>query len=154
MPYRFLKYFFAIFIAVYFIGGLYTRNTRAGEAYPFYSWFLFDQVPNEKNDFTIRIVSYGGKTYNPPLEFSETREIFQTINQSATQYLYIVQDLGYAIIGQKQEQILTDRERLEKIFLGTPARYEVLQVRYDPVQYWKTGEYKELKVIATYESGK
>ncbi|MEX2090534.1 MAG: hypothetical protein WD989_00140 [Candidatus Paceibacterota bacterium] len=154
MSYRFLKYFFAIILLVYFVGGLASRNSAKGELYPFFSWFLFDQVPNEKQNFTMRIISHGGQRHEPPLEFSQATDIFRTINQSATQYFYVIQDLGYGILNGNDRQIENARERLEKIFLGMPATYEILQVRYDPVQYWRTKEFKELKIIGVYESGK
>lgn len=153
MSYRFLKFFFAVALVIYFAGGLATSGYQK-EVYPFFSWFLFDQVPNEKQDFTMRIISYGGQEYDPPLEFSQASHIFQSINQSATQYFYVIQDLGYGILNKNDSQAQNARERLEKIFLGAPAKYEILQVRYDPVQYWKTGEFIEAKLMATYETGK
>lgn len=151
MSYRFFKFMFATFLVVYFIGGLMARNTSKREVFPFFSWFLFDEVSNERWDFTIKIISHGDNTYNPPLEFSQTTQLFETIHQSATQYFYIIQVLGDAILGKEKDKIKENREKLEKIFLNMPTKYEVFHIKYNPILYWKTGEVKESKLIATFE---
>ena len=61
MSYRSTKIFVALFLAIYFLAGLYTNYLPKREAYPFFSWNLFSKVPQANvREFALRIVEYRG----------------------------------------------------------------------------------------------
>lgn len=140
--------------AIAFLGFYCIAGVIAIDKYPFFNWSLFSQIPNEQSGYTIEIYSFEGKTYDPPLPFSQTKPFFETIKQSPTEYTPRIEQLGLAIDEVNQEKIRNWRQGLEEMFDGKSFRYGVLKVVFDPVEYWKTGGYRSSERIAVYDSAK
>ncbi len=140
-------------LIVYFIAGLHERFIRhGGETYPFFSWYLFAAIPNyQEQAFTIRILSLGDTVYDPPLVFSQTGPIFKRLRQSPTEYTPIINTLGWSIV-HKRGNTAEIRQRLEQMFGGLRARYELLMVAYDPVDFWKSGTVASSTVLGVYDT--
>jgi hypothetical protein len=126
---------------------LVTRKISYGEQYPFFSWFLFAKIPNPQSTLTMRMLSYGDTTYDPPLPFDKTSFIFRAVGQYSTQYLPVIRSFGGAI--EKGEDTSLYRKRLENIFLK-PARYQIVRIQYDPVDYWRSRAIKKEVLLGTF----
>jgi hypothetical protein len=63
MTFLTLKRYIIAFLIIYFLGGLTTVVLPAWQdksMIPFYSWFLFDNVPNERQMPALLILEYRG----------------------------------------------------------------------------------------------
>jgi protoporphyrinogen oxidase len=156
MSYRFLKYFALIISALYCSVAVYTNTIYPGsvntkELYPFFSWFLFAYIPNPSADYTIELISFDKETYPNPLPFKEMRFIFKEIKSGSSEYTHIIRLLGSAVIRHDEEAVKMFRQKLEKIFLDSPATYEIFTTYTDPVSLWKTGVYREKRSLRVFE---
>ncbi len=140
MSYRFVKLFAAISLGVYAFMGAYAMRFPAREMYPFFSWSLFSTIPQNLEVYTMEVHRIGVTTYDPPLKFREMREIFAAVDQSPTQYFAPIQSLGRALYAG--ESGARARARVESIFQGQEFEYSILRIKYDPVDYWRTGQYE------------
>ena len=122
------------------------------EWYPVFSWDLFSSVPNEKTDYHMRIVRLGPTNYDPPLPFRETSALFDSIGASPTEYTPLINKLGRAAEESDQTQIDFYSAKVRAIFGDRPYAYEILKVRYDPVEYWRASSYLETELIFEEES--
>ena len=141
-------------LLVYFVIGITAKLSSTEslrEPYPVFSWYLFADVPNTADRFTIQIRSIGTTRYDPPLQFSQTEAIFRRIGQPPTQFGPTITLLGDALVQNDRAAIRTYEARLEDMFGAEPAVYDVLQVRYDPLAYWSNGLYASSRVIGSFE---
>ena len=157
ISYEVKKTMVVITLVFYCAAGIFIRlyrDEQHHQIYPFFSWYLFANIPipNQQVTFTMDILSLGSQTYNPPLPFSQTSSIFQKLRQSPTEYTALIVMLGQSILSGDANSISQSRQKLEKIFLGTSARYEILRVNYDPVAYWENGTYTSESVIGTFQT--
>lgn len=121
------------------------------ESYPLFAWQLFSYIPNERTEYTIAVHQWGDSVYDPPLAFSELRFIAEAADSSPTEYIPDVQELGMAVEKGADERIDMYQQRVSHLFGNKPFRYDVRRVRIDPVEYWKTGTYKEEVLLGTFE---
>jgi hypothetical protein len=123
------------------------------ELYPFFSWYLFADIPQTHTEYRIEVLSLGERTYEPPLPFSDTAFLFARIGRAPTEYTPIIQALGTAITAGDEPRVGELRGQLETMFSGTPARYSVVRVVYDPLIYWKSGAYITHETMGTFDAG-
>lgn len=148
--YSALKLFLLLCIATYFTIGLLTEIFGKQEIIPIYSWFLFITVPNEKVEYAVLLYEYHGKVFQPPIFFQEAKGI---VNQPTSAVaLSNIQDFGRAESAGNKEESERVRKLFEQNFLPPPARYELVRLRYDPVQRWRKGEIKEFKHIREFRT--
>lgn len=150
MSYSLLKKIAIISLIGYFgIAGALKIADPVRERYPFFSWFFFSEIPNHEHGYTIRLLSYGEESYTEPLPFSQMKFLFRSLGQAPTVYTPIIEKLGESVKTNNAQVILENRDKLESIFKKS-ARYEVLEVWYDPLEYWHTGTYQEATTLATF----
>jgi len=140
------------FLGVYFLFALFLHGTPYQDLYPFFSWSLFSTIPNPKEEYTIEISQFGANVYDPPLTFSETKFIFDEINQSPTEYTPRIRNLGRAI----ESYDIQKAERLERemsaLFSGKEFAYTLLKINLHPLQLWETGRYEIIEVVGAFSS--
>lgn len=155
--YERMKYCVAASLVLYCVIGigikLFTNGAYKGEIYPFFSWFLFAEIPKEHYEYRMEMLSLGDVTYDPPLPFSETRDIFLDLGRSPTEYIPLIQELGTAVVQEQGDQIAVSRARVETMFSGASGEYRILRVLYDPLRYWNTGQYVSEEEIARFSTG-
>lgn len=143
MNYTLLKKLLIIFLVVYFIGGLATKALPAWKdksIIPFYSWFLFDKVPNkDRTTSAVRIIEYRGDIFQPPLLFTEAEGV--VTEPRSPKARDVIQNLARSIARSQEEQSRFLREAFEQNFLPSCVRYEVISLEYNPIERWKTGRY-------------
>lgn len=140
--YTILKTFVLAFFIVYFVGGLATEILppwKDKSMIPFYSWFLFDKVPNERHIPSLRILEYEGNSVEPPLLFAEAKGVVKEPRSPKAREL--IGALGRSIWKNQEEESRRLREFLEQSFLPLCVRYEIVMIEYDPIERWKTGNY-------------
>lgn len=153
MSYSDRKYAVVAILALYFCAGVFVELKNGNrEGYPVFSWRLFAVVQNTAYTFKIEIMELGDITYDPPLKFSESRFLFDKIDQSPTEYERAVRNLGLAIENNDVENIQTYRKKIEQIFPTDTYRYAVVEVSYDSLDYWRTHEYDILQTLAVYKT--
>lgn len=153
MSYSDKKYAVIVVLALYFLVGAFVELKNGnGEAYPVFSWRLFAVVQNTVHTFTLEIMQLGETTYDPPLKFSESKFLFDALSQSPTDYEQAIRNLGWALRGDDVEGIRTYRGKVERIFSTDRYRYSVVEVSYDSLDYWRTGEYDVVQTLAVYEN--
>jgi len=141
-----LKIIAVTFLLTYFSIGMNNEYVdpkiyRTGiEWYPVFSWDLFSWVPNERSEYHMEIIQIGGITYNPPLAFRDTEEMFIDLGTSPTEYTPTIFKLGEAII-RDTSKIAEHSDYLASVFAGQRYRYRIYAVTFNPVDYWKHGTY-------------
>lgn len=136
--YKRLKIFIGGFLIVYFVVGFFTRYIPKGEIFPFFSWRLFQSIPNTIVEYGVMISIYNGKPFQPPRLFQDAKGIIpQSDSINARE---IIQNLGRAHAKNQIEKRENLRKLFEKNFLKLPARYQLIRMRYNPIQKWKSGE--------------
>ena len=151
MAYRTQKFLLLAAFTAYFFIGMFSQTIPGGEVYPFFSWSLFSTIPNERAVYTMEINRIGDIVYNPPLPFSETKFLFDTIHQAPTEYTTFISKLGLALDKDDEQNIDLYRAKLERIFPETAYSYTVFRVEYNPVEHWKSGTYTLQRALGTFD---
>lgn len=154
ISYRTTKYCIIALLIAYGAIGFWTRQMPKGEYYPFFSWILFDRIPETpRTDYTIRITAVSGRDIEPPPLFKDARRFFSSINNSPPAYQFIIRDLGAAIEAGDTAHVDSERRRLEENFTERPLRYEILKIHYDPIAFWTDSRLIAAERLASFESG-
>jgi len=151
VSYNFLKIFLTSTILLYFYMGFYfSSHTSEGEAYPFFSWFVFTRVPPQFiTGYALKIVEYEGKKLDPPVFFQDSHGIYFKKILTMTEYDYTIRVLGENIERGETEKVEQYRKTIEESFLSQPVVYEIVRIEFDTLKYWKTGQFTEGERIAT-----
>ena len=148
-----LKKFIAMYLLFYFAAGLVARGISGQEIFPFFSWFLFDKVPNIKHKYMVRITNYKNEELKHPKFFSDAGGIVKDPHSVVADSL-----IGYFATSyiKKQDEVEGDKLRLlfEKNFLETDTDYELVRIKYNPLVRWKTGKIIEVKKLETFSTRK
>lgn len=152
--YRNLRVFVASFFVLYAGLGvlLQTNIWSANEIFPIYSWALFSKIPNERDDYALRILVVGKERVDPPLHFQAAGEWFPKAD-SISAY-YSVQKLGRAISREDAGRIEDMRRFFEPLYFGDAGhvRYEVVKRSFNPLDRWENGNFKTVRSIGVFES--
>lgn len=148
-----LKIFLILFLIFYFVAGLSTEIFLPGKEKnlpPFFSWFLFDRVPNDKNltEYKVRILEYNNKALNPPVFFDQAHGIID--NPQSPKMRILIQRLGQSMERKSEDESLRLRRLLEQVYLPQNLRYEIVIVTYDPILRFKTGQF-EIKILGEFK---
>ena len=97
----------------------------------------------------MRILEYQGKILQPPLLFTEAKDVVaEPRSQKARE---IIQELSLGIM-QNQDGGNKELQKLfEQNFLPPCVRYEIASIEYNPIVRWKSNQYeiKTSKEFAT-----
>jgi len=155
MSYKLLKKVVIVFLAAYFSVGLLARFLSIGTErfYPFFSWFLFTRVPPRiQTSFDLRIYEFEGKQFDPPIFFEKAGSVYKKNSRLMAEYRNLIQRLGTAAKQNRKDEITQLRRELEANFLSHPVIYDIVEIRYNIIEYWKSGHIIEAKQIAIFNS--
>jgi hypothetical protein len=147
--YRIWRTWVALFLAGYFVLGLATLALPRGEVFPCYSWFLFALVPGQESQYAVRLEEVRGQKLAEPVLFQDADNIVDEPHSVTAREL--VQRLGAAVENGQTDEQLRLRRVLEKNYLPTPCRYELVVMTYEPLTRWRTGRY-DVRSLAEYSS--
>ena len=159
MSYRAAKISVLLFLAVYFCTGMLARFFSKGvkgveDVYPFFSWFLFVEVPHRiQSEYGIRFLEIGGKTLDPPLFFEKAvGAAYNPTRRPAEEYHHLIQLLGGAVKRKDAQETARLRAEIEKEILDHSAVYEISEIIFNPVERWRNGSVMEIKPLAEFTS--
>lgn len=130
---RCLKYGFFIYLLIALPG----LATSKHEIFPFFAWTLFPVTPGKVVSFQLRI---------PP---DETYFIPRAGAGNPIDFYNAVQRLGAALQAENAQVIRAERLFLESNYLPPESPYEILEIRMDPGEYYKSGV-SEIRRIETF----
>lgn len=138
----------AVFLVFY--GGvlLWHGPTRSPEAFPFFSWSLFSDVPAaQQTDYSIRFTSVDGVELDQPLFLEESKEFLPTAN--APQAYQVAQQLGRAVDRDQILRSASSKELLDSQWLDSlrEADYEIVRRRFDILERYRCDCYLEVTVL-------
>ncbi|MEM9400047.1 MAG: hypothetical protein AAF984_07535 [Verrucomicrobiota bacterium] len=136
--YRFRRKVFTIVLIAYFLGGILFLATPKKEIFPIFSWFLFALTPNPDAEFNIRIIEYEGKAITPARLYNEAGDQVKSANSIKVPVL--ADAMGKAIEKHDLQAFERARKVFENTFLIHPSTYELVEITYDPMKRWHTGE--------------
>lgn len=152
MSYERTKFGVFLLLLIYLFGG-YFLTTDTQETYPFFSWNMFNRVPNEiSSDFGIIIHSSPDKTYSPPQFFKNTPEIYNPYKDE-TLYQIMIRKLGNSIQQNRPYETKKLRLELETNFVKHPVIYEIVKVKFKTLEWLKDGQFIEKNSLAKFKSG-
>ena len=137
-----LKGFIVTVLIAYAVGGFLTELRppfRERDLIPLFSWFIFATVPNDARPFAVLIHEYDGRPLDPPLLFGEATGIIS--NPRSSQAADLFQRWGWSALGGDAARAEGLRRVFEESFLYRPARYELVETNFNPVERWRTGRY-------------
>jgi len=131
----------SIYIAVGF--SAHVLSNGGEDAYPFFSWFLFVNVPQRvQSGFDVVVVDGMGAQ-----SLTESDAFFG--DGMMRDILALENRLGRAVKGGNPLEIAEARRELES-FLSGPVTYRVREITYDPLEYFSSKAVLEATVLAEY----
>lgn len=129
------------FLIGYTIVGFMTElrpPLKERELIPFFSWFLFHETPKEVSRFALVLYEYNEQMITPPRLWNDVPGIQ---NPFSLQLYALIQRWGQSVLDG--DIAASDRwQRIfEESFLYHQARYELVEIRYDPIERWRNGRF-------------
>ncbi|HEX8520773.1 MAG TPA: hypothetical protein VF669_00870 [Tepidisphaeraceae bacterium] len=123
------------------------------EVFPFAAWSLYSKVPNECQDYSLRVIAVRGHTLAQPVFFEDSTNLFPTAAQNDGARMCI-QRLGSAMDRHDDNAADKERREFEFIHLGGAGNvvYELVHRRYDPIQRMNTRTFLEVRSLATFQT--
>jgi hypothetical protein len=123
------------------------RTMGQQEIFPFASWSLFTLVPNERNDYSIRLLRVNGQALSPARYYEDCGKIFPSASGNAS--WMALQELGRAQVRGDAIGVAEVRRYFEPLHLsGAGAvEYELVSRRWDPMERWRHGLFREQRVL-------
>lgn len=154
MSYKYFRALLVALLVLYWGAGYYYSKSFAGERYPFFSWFVFSRIPPRyETEDSIRLLELNGARLSPPLLLKDAyRENYfaKGPGLSISQYRFLARSLGSAVGRKNEELVRRYRTEIENGLLGNTVVYEVVRVRYDTIEFWKSGAVQSVEPLATF----
>ena len=119
--YRRVRLLVLLLLGLYFIAGLTTKPVTGREIFPFFPWFLFSEVPETKDIYDVRIYEYNGDSFDPPLYYSEAKNLVP--KNPLPRVHNLIQTLGNSLGKNQIEESEKLRIFFELNYLPGKARY-------------------------------
>lgn len=150
-----LKRIIFCILILYFLLGLSTEIFLRQEEKifpPFFSWFLFVDVPNEtfSNESTILLLEVNGQKFSPPVPWGEVYG--HTDQPSAARSRTLMQRLANSLEKKNQEETKRLRTLFEQRYLPESVTYQVVVNTYNPIERFKTGKFST-KILGEFRKG-
>lgn len=111
------------------------------EIFPFFSWFLFALTPNPSAEYNFQIITYGEQTFSPPIIYNEAKGIVPSPNSIKVPRLATT--MAKALEENQTDEYHTAKRVFESNYLDNQKSiYQLIEINYDPLERWKTGEVK------------
>ncbi|MGO9528414.1 MAG: hypothetical protein ACLPT4_08505 [Verrucomicrobiia bacterium] len=137
--YRIWRAWVALFLAGYLVLGLATLALPRQEVFPCYSWFLFALVPGREYQYAVRLQEVRGQKLGEPVLFQDADNFVDEPHNVMVRDL--VQQWGAAVENGRLDEQARLRRVMEKDYLPTPCRYELVVLTCEPLTRWRTGRY-------------
>lgn len=120
------------------------------EVFPFFCWFLFPISPTVEERWGLRVHEVGGAPLPEPRWYEE---LGVTRDPWAMDAHLAIQALGRAVEAGDAAAAARLRRRIEANFLPTPARYDLVSLRFEVLERWRDGTLRAERRVARFVSG-
>ena len=152
-PLRDLRRRLALLVILYCFLGAASQKLVPGvdEIFPFSGWSLFSKVPNLESQYSILIDRHQELPVDPPVSLLQAPGSMVTGNRYIARKL--IQRLGRALDRGEAQEAARLRQLLEHTHLRGRVHYQLRFERYEPLEKWDTGQSRESRVLADFETG-
>lgn len=124
-------------------------STGQEDAYPFFSWFLFVHVPERtQSSFEARVREVDGKELPYATELTGVPNLMHP-TEKMNVVRRDVQALGHALKTADNAAVEVARAHFER-HLTKSARYEILELTFDPIQRVRTGAIVRSEILSVF----
>ncbi len=129
--------FFLLFYSAVGFGAHFSSSSQG--VYPFFSWFLFVEIPSRvQTNFELFVTELSDRTVDFPLHPEELPGVLWG-GVEKKNFNILVRRLGEAIKGKQAESVDELRRELE-LYLPGVVSYEVQEVVFNPIQRFRFGD--------------
>lgn len=152
MSYGLLKKSIILFMISYTFASFYiTYEDR--EIFPFFSWNMFNKVPPDIAEaYDVLIHKADTETFTPPKSINEVKNIYRPNAGGAALYRSIIGKFGLSLKDNNVKEASRRRAMLESKFLLHPVEYEVVHIRFNTIERFKTGRTLKLVSLGKFSS--
>lgn len=118
------------------------------ELFPFYSWSMFSEVPNDKVSFLVYVEGVNGEDFKEPILFQKAGKYVRGTGDINVQKF--IQNFGKAVFEKDSEAVGKLRPLFEKKYLKGRVKYSVVREVMDPLKRWH-GEKPDQEEIVVWE---
>lgn len=145
MNIRLLQKTILFLLLTYFVIGVTDRLTMGSEEKMYFvtSWSLYSKVPlRDQREYSALIHEIAGERVIPPAAIDDMQGIvFSRMQDYHHTLVHDVQLLAQLLqTGADGQAVRNVRESLEGKFARTPVTYEIVELRYNPIERWLTGK--------------
>ena len=151
LRYRSLQLAAAAALAFMFVVGLGGTLLPSHEVFPFASWFLFSLVPGRGSEFDLVLHSAGDDPAAPGRSFRTADYLVR--HPHSVVFHALIQQLGAAEERHDADASRGLRRQIEADFEPRIVRYDLVRVRYSPVERWRTGHVRETTTLRSFATG-
>ncbi len=149
--YRRLQFAAVAALAFMFIVGLGGTLLPSHEVFPFASWFLFSLVPGRGNEFDLVLHTAGDDPSTPGRSFRTADSLVR--HPHSVVFHELIQQLGTAEERRDADASRALRRQIEADFEGRITGYDLVRVKYSPVERWRTGRVRETTTLRAFTNG-
>jgi hypothetical protein len=126
------------------------KLTGFDEFFPVTSWALFNLIPSNRHDYSIRITSIDGKPLPAPLMFEDAAQYFPAVSTRAA--WDTIQAIGQSLRSHNTTALAERRTYLEQMHLAAhaPVTYDLVYRYYDPLERYQTHTFRSIQTLATF----
>jgi hypothetical protein len=147
--YRWMKMGLVAWLVLYAVVGVAAERLPAQEVYPFFSWRLFDEIPNQLTYYTIRITMYDGRKLPEPVWFADAGDMLRENNIYSAGYHHLANRIGLVFEGGDLTEVASLREDLEAAF-SRPISYDLVYITIDPLAFMRTREVIDMRYVTSF----
>ena len=152
--YRALVLVIPLFVTTYVLVAALPPLLHIGgpEKYLLYHWLVFTEVPShEETTYEADVISVLGKPI-PPIRIESSGVLLIDELRKAPEYNRRIQVIGKLLASGSVDEAFRQRKEFETFMTKRNITYEIVEVRYDPIIRFRTGEVTSRRVIGTYEA--
>lgn len=149
--YRRLQRFVVAALAFMLVMGLSGTLLSSHEVFPFASWFLFSLVPGGQSEFDLLLHTKEEDAAGPGLSFRLANHLVR--HSHSVVFHELIQQLGAAEERRDTTASRELRRQIESDFEPSVVRYNLVRVKYTPIERWRTGRVHESAAVRAFTTG-
>ena len=138
-------------LAYMLVVGLGGTLLPSHEVFPFASWFLFSLVPGRGSEFDLLLHTAGDDPAAPGRSFRLSDRLVR--HSHSVVFHELIQQLGAAEERRDAHASRALRRQIEGDFEPSVVRYDLVRVKYAPIERWSTGRVRESAGVRAFATG-
>ena len=149
--YRRLQRFVVAALAFMLVVGLGGTLLPSHEVFPFASWFLFSLVPGRQSEFDLLLHTREEGPAGPGVSFRLADRLVR--HSHSVVFHELIQQLGAAEERRDAPASRALRRQIEGDFEPGVVCYDLVRVKYAPIERWRTGRVRESAAVRAFTTG-